>query len=244
MGIDPDAYMAGAIPSLSRGGSWRMDDLQSNGSQYQSHQSHQGHPSRPGSGPSIYPRPSQIVPPHPTQTLPNSIGEMNLNLDLNMGNRGNFLPFHAHSQTISTTGYPGNPSSGMGSPTIRHDAVGTKSQSGGSRKAGPVRPMLVLGPAASISGARTQRGGGGGTVVSSPVLPARSANHPGWANLVATGGGGHVGTVRLHKSSPNTPTTPSTAGFIAGQATSQYGLKPSIKLRPLISPRVVEAGWD
>lgn len=67
MGIDPDAYMAGAIPSLSRGGSWRQDDQSSANSQSVTSYGH-------APGGSIFPRPSQIVP----QPAP-SLG----------GNRGN-----------------------------------------------------------------------------------------------------------------------------------------------------------
>lgn len=232
MGIDPDAYMSGAIPSLNRGGSWRMDDPHALGSQYQSNQSPG---SGQGSGASIFPRPSQIVPPHPTLTLPNVNGNGGMNLNMNMGNRGNFLPFHAQSKAMSTGGH-GHPhpymSPSMGSPTIRPD-VGMGSQSGGSRKAGSVRPTLVL---AAGTGGRSQ---GGGSMVSSRLQSVRSANHPGWASLGAASVMGNG-----HKSSPNSPTTPSSAGFIAGQATSQYGLKPSIKVKPLISPRVVEPEWD
>ena len=53
MGINPDAYMSGAIPGLSRGGSWQN---------VQDPYSSPLDPMQQGGG-SIYPRPSQIVPP-------------------------------------------------------------------------------------------------------------------------------------------------------------------------------------
>lgn len=251
MGIDPDAYMAGAIPSLNRGGSWRMDD--GHGSQFQSFQgpgsgsgTRTGAGNGNGNGGSIFPRPSIIVPPAASHThMSPQVGNANLNLNLdlnrNTGNRGNFLPFQ--SQAMSVTGYPGFMTPSMGSPSVRPDGTGSQyqsqshpSQRSGSGMVGSVQPVLVLGAARGSQG--------GGSAGSHRVQSVRSANHPGWASLSAGGGG--VG-VKGHKSSPNSPTTPSSGNLIAGQATAQYGLNPSTKSqikRPLVSPRVVEPGWD
>lgn len=197
MGIDPDAYMAGAIPSLNRGGSWQPDDRHA-GSQYQSVQG-------PGSGGSIFPRSSQIVPPGAV-----AAGGMTLN----MGNRSNFHPFHAN---VNTT-----PWSGMGyqpliSPTIgpasimsdgKMNAVGSRTQSsaGAGRKAS-VRPTMELDLAGNLSQA-------GGSMVSGRAPSVRPTKHPGWANL--HGGG--------YRSSPTSPTTPLGAAILADHVSSQYGV--------------------
>lgn len=178
MGIDADAYMAGAIPSLNRGGSWRLDD--GHGSQFQSLY---GHGEGSGTGGSIFPRPSQIVPPLP----PSTAAGVHANMNLNLGNRGNFHPLQSHA--MSTIVYPPfmSPGSSMGSPSIRPDG-GTAyvgSQSGGSRKAMSARPTLML------VGGRSQSGGS----IGSRVQSVRSANHPGWASLRAGGGGGEASRV-------------------------------------------------
>lgn len=82
MGINPDAYMSGAIPGLSRGGSWQNVQDPYPSPLYAKQQG----------GRSIYPRPSNIVPPGSSA----SHGQ----LPQGNGNRSNshFAHHHHHPQ--------------------------------------------------------------------------------------------------------------------------------------------------
>jgi hypothetical protein len=129
MGINPDAYMSGAIPGLSRGGSWQniQDPCPSPHDQTQ-----QG-------GGSIYPRPSQIVPPGSAgSTVPG------------MGNRSHshFAHHHQHHQhqhPWAMTALPQSPLSNGFAPSYQQSYFGVGSQ-GSSTGYSPSGKAPSVGP--------------------------------------------------------------------------------------------------
>lgn len=91
MGINPDAYMSGAIPGLSRGGGWQnVQDP------YPSPMGDMSQAS-PGGG-SIFPRPSTIVPPGPAQSV-----------HPGMGNRSNSHFARSHHPWAANAALPQSP---------------------------------------------------------------------------------------------------------------------------------------
>jgi hypothetical protein len=128
MGINPDAYMSGAIPGLSRGGSWQnvQDPYPSPHDQTQ-----QG-------GESIYPRPSQIVPPGSARsTMPG------------MGNRSHshFAHHHHHQNQHpwAMTALPQSPLSNGFAPSYQQSYFGVGSQ-GSSTGYSPSGKAPSVGP--------------------------------------------------------------------------------------------------
>jgi hypothetical protein len=127
MGINPDAYMSGAIPGLTRGGSWQnvQDPYSSPHDQTQ-----QG-------GGSIYPRPSQIVPPGSSSSTPPG-----------MGNRSHSHFAHHHHQhqhPWAMTALPQSPLSNGFAPSYQQSYFGVGSQ-GSSTGYSPSGKAPSVGP--------------------------------------------------------------------------------------------------
>jgi hypothetical protein len=166
MGINPDAYMSGAIPGLSRGGSWQnvQDPYPS-----------PHNPMQQGGG-SIYPRPSQIVPPGSSASGTPRPG---------MGNRSNshFAHHHpAHHPWAMNNALPQSPLSHGFAPSYQQSYF----------------PGMVNGSQGSSTGYSA-------SMVSGKAPLVGPTRHPGWINGQYNGSQTSAPTSPTVHSGRNTP---------------------------------------